>query len=84
MNKKLTETLKVAFNTVTDENGNTILDEVAAKAAATYKAKETISMQDVLNLQNALGETKSNVDLNVKGQLSMKEVLKEIADEEEF
>lgn len=84
LNKKLTTSLKKAFNTVVDGEGNTILDEVAAKAAATYKNKDSVSMQDVINLQNALGETKNNIDLNVKGEMTMKEILKEIADEEEF
>ena len=84
-NKKLTDSLKRAFNTVVDDEGNTLIDEVAAKTAATYKTKDTITIQDAIQLKDALGENnKTNIDLNMKGEMSFKEVLREIADEGEF
>ena len=77
---KLTDSLKVAFNTK-DENGNSIIDKVAAKAAATYESKEQVSMNEVLQLQNALGETKQNVDLNVNG---FEAILSKIEDKDRY
>ena len=76
---KLTDSLKVAFNTK-DENGNTIIDKVAAKAAATYEAKEQVTMNEVLQLQNALGETKQNVDVNLNGKVDIAKELEKLAD----
>lgn len=77
---KLTDSLKSAFNTK-DEFGNTVIDKVAAKAAATYEAKEQVTMNEVLQLQNALGETKQSVDVNVNG---FEAILSKIEDKERF
>lgn len=84
LGRKLTDSLKRAFNTAVDEEGNTLLDEIAAKTAASYKQKESLSINDVIGLQNALGESKNSVDVNVNGKVDIKSLLKEISDESEF
>ena len=82
--KKFQDSLKRAFSVSIDEEGTTLLDEIASKTASVYANMETVGIKDAINLSEALGENKKSVDVQVGGKINIQEELKKLAVEDEW
>lgn len=82
---KMTTSLRKAFNTK-NEKGVPLTDEIACKVAAHYKQSEKLTMKDVIDIKDGLGEssTKSQLNVNLGGKIDITKELEKLADKEEY
>jgi hypothetical protein len=68
----------------TDEDGIPLAEELVAKSLANLKHKDKLTVSEISQLQNMLGENKTTVDVNVDAKGDMEAILKSIVNGKGF